>query len=349
MTTRLFCPVLFVCASLALPLAAQKVGEMAPELNWNATYNFGDIPAKKLSELRGSVVLLEFISTRVSSSREETSRLTTMFNEKAAKGLVVISVTSEAADAVAKWVKKAEIKRPVAVGFNKAYDVGGIPDAFLIDKDGKLAWHGHVIDLEGTLLDRCLVGARPAIVLPGLEEVQTLRRALAYGDVWRKAKQLLEDGSLSEGAQAQAKGWMEQYEQFVKESLEAADKAATEKDVFSQWLALQPVADWYQGVPGADAGKTKFDALIAEPKNKREIEAGRKFVGGKDKENALEYDAAYAIWKELAQTFGNTKAGKDATALMKAYEKDGKLGFDKTCTYCQAGGVACATHKKKKK
>lgn len=47
----------------AAPLAAQKAGDTAPEITWITTYLFGDIPAKKLSDLRGSVVLMEFWGT----------------------------------------------------------------------------------------------------------------------------------------------------------------------------------------------------------------------------------------------------------------------------------------------
>ena len=49
-------------AALA-PLAAQEVGTEAADITWRSTHNFGDMPAKKLSELRGSVVLLEFWGT----------------------------------------------------------------------------------------------------------------------------------------------------------------------------------------------------------------------------------------------------------------------------------------------
>jgi hypothetical protein len=348
MTTRLR-SALFACAVATLPLPAQKIGEPAPELTWTATHNFGDIPNKKLSDLRGSVVLLDFISVRQPIPREEFTKLTTLFNDRVAKGLVVITITSEAAEDVAKWVKKGEVKRPVAVGFNKDYDLNGIPDAFLIDKDGKLLWHGHTYDIDRKQIDDALVGAKPAIALPGLEEAQTLRRSLDFGATWRKTKQLLEAGGLSDAAQEQAKDWMQTYEKFVQDSLTAADTAEKAKDVYAQWVALQPVADWYQGVPGAEGAKTKFDALVADPKNKKEIEAGRKFAAGKDKESQQEFDAAYAIWKEIANVFPNTKCGKEAVNLMKAYEKDGKLGFDKTCPYCKARGAACPTHSKAKK
>lgn len=340
---------LFLCALTCSPLLAQKIGEPAPDLTWTAAHNFGDIPSKSLSELRGSVVLLDFISVRQPIPREEFAKLTNLHNERVAKGLVVITVTSEAAEDVAKWVKKGEVKRPVAVGFNKDYDLNGVPDAFLIDKDGKLLWHGHTYDLDKKRIDDALVGAKPAIVLPGLEDAQALRRSLAYGATYKKCKQLLEGGGLAEATQEQAKDWMQTYEKFVADALAAADAAEKAKDVYAQWFALQPVADWYQGVPGADGAKTKFDALVADKKNTREIDAGKKFAIGKEKETAQDFDAAYAIWKDLAATFANTKCGKEAVNLVKAYEKDGKLGYDKTCPYCKARGAACPTHSKAKK
>ena len=88
---------------------------------------------------------------------------------------------------------------------------------------------------------------------------------------------------------------------------------------------------------------------MADPKNKKDIEAGKKYTVGKEKEAAFDYDGAYAVWRELDAAFPTTKQGKDAVNLMKAYEKDGKLGYDNTCGYCKAGGVACPQHRKKKK
>ncbi|MEZ6037329.1 MAG: hypothetical protein R3F29_07600 [Planctomycetota bacterium] len=50
-------------ALLATAAIAQKPGEMAPEVPWHKTWNWSGMPEKQLSELRGSVVLLEFWGT----------------------------------------------------------------------------------------------------------------------------------------------------------------------------------------------------------------------------------------------------------------------------------------------
>ncbi|MBP8300836.1 MAG: hypothetical protein KA020_10750 [Planctomycetes bacterium] len=56
-------PILVALALTATLLPAQAVGTEAPDIAWSKTFVFGDIPNQKLSDLRGSVVLLEFWGT----------------------------------------------------------------------------------------------------------------------------------------------------------------------------------------------------------------------------------------------------------------------------------------------
>ena len=338
--------VLALCLST---LAAQKVGDEAPELVWKTTIGFGDIDNLRLGELRGSVVLLVMFSTWASTSKDVITELNALHATKAELGLVVVGVTDEEPGDVTAYVTKNKVTYPVGVGSNEGYRIAGVPEAFLIGKDGKILWRGHPVALDQRQLENALVGAKPAVAVAGLEEVQTLRRSKDHGAAYRKAKTLLDEGGLSDRAKAQATDWMETSTRFVEESMAAADAAEKQKDLFLLWSKLEPVASFYQGVPGADAAKTRLTALVADPKNKREIDAGRKFAEAKQKELALDFDGAHTIYKEVAQAFSNTKAGKAAAAAFAAIEKDGKLGFDPTCGYCKAAGVACPAHSKAKK
>ena len=336
--------------ALAPPcLLAQKIGAEAPDIRWERNFGFGDIDNQTLSELRGSVIVLEFWTTYSTTCVQEVPRLNKMFAERAASGLVVIGVTGDDSNLIPAWMKKHEVKYPCVTSTSKEYSVRGIPEAVVIDKDFKIAWRGHPAAIEDTLLDRLLVGAKPAIVLPGLEEAQVLRKGGDFGGAWKKTKELLDGGKLSAGAQAQAKEWQDKIEAVVKTSLEAADKAEAAGDVYGLWAGLDPVAGRYLGAPGTDAAKARLDKLLADPKQKREIDAGRKVAEGKAKEALLDYDGAYEVYKVASAAFANTKAGKAAIASMRSFEKDGKLGYQATCPYCKAGGAACPTHKKKKK
>jgi hypothetical protein len=275
--------------------------------------------------------------------------LNALHAQKAEEGLVVVGVTGEAADEVQAYVEQNGVQHPIGIGYSEDYDVRGIPHAFLVDKEGKIAWRGHPASLDVTLLARLLEGAKPAGVARGLEDVFARRKAGDHGGAHQKAAELLAAGSLSARASAQAKEWMQAMEQFVAKSLAEADAAAAAKDVYLLWSKLEPLATGYKGVPGAEPAKARFDALMADAKNVKEVEAGKKLAAGNALEQALDFDGAHAIYKALAGSHGSTQAGKAAAVAWKALEKDGKLGYRADCGYCKAGGVACPQHRKKKK
>jgi hypothetical protein len=57
-------PLGLVAGLLAAGLPAQPaIGSDAPEIEFTDTLNFGRVKAKKLSDLRGSAVLIEFWAT----------------------------------------------------------------------------------------------------------------------------------------------------------------------------------------------------------------------------------------------------------------------------------------------
>lgn len=342
-------PTALLALGLAAVAPAQKIGTEAPELTWERTFGFGDVPNQKLSDLRGSVVAIMFWSSYSRTCIQEIPGLNRLFAEKSEEGLVVIGVTSDDANIVAAYVTKNAVKYPVATAQSKEYRVEGTPEAIVIDKEGKVAWRGHPANLDQAGLGRLLAGAKPAVTVAGLEPVAELRRSSDFGGAWKKGKELLDGGTLSERAKTQAGEWLQKIEQFVGDAVAKADAAEAAGDPYGVWASLDPVASHYQGVPGADGAKDRVAKLLADAKTKKEIEVGKKLAEAKAKEAAFEFDAAYEIYKLAAQNFSTTKGGKVAAAAVKELEKNGKLGFQASCPYCKAGGVACPTHKKKKK
>jgi thiol-disulfide isomerase/thioredoxin len=343
-----FVPVLLASLPLA-PAAAQAVGEQAPDVEWQKTFNFDTAPATKLSELRGSVVLLEFWATWCGPCRAQIPHMNELHAQQADRGLVVVGVSNETEAVVEPFVQKMEMRYPIALAKPDGYAVRGIPHAFLIGTDGKILWAGHPATLDAKVVDTALAGAKPAFVAKGLEEVQALRHSGDVGAAYNKAKDLLQGGTLPERAQAQAKAWMQGIEKQVADGLAAADAAERSKDTFQLWSRLEPLALRFHGVPGADVARTRFDALLANPEGKREVEAGRKLADAEARENAQDFDGAYTRYKALATSHAATAAGRKADERWRAIEKDGKLGFDATCGYCKAAGAACPQHRRKPK
>lgn len=50
------------------------------------------------------------------------------------------------------WVKMDDFFCFLPLDYMEKYHVQGIPHAFIIDKDGKEAWHGHPFELEEELI-----------------------------------------------------------------------------------------------------------------------------------------------------------------------------------------------------
>jgi peroxiredoxin len=102
-----------------------------------------------LSSLRGKVVFLNVWATWCPPCREEMPSIESLYNDfRANKDFVVLAVSQDTDQAaVLQFIKKHHFQFPVLldprneVGEN--YDVSGIPETFIIGRDGRIVAH-HV-------------------------------------------------------------------------------------------------------------------------------------------------------------------------------------------------------------
>lgn len=340
---------LFAALSLTVAANAQRVGQPAPELTWLKTYHFDGIKQTKLSELQGSAVLLEFFERRIPACEARVPKLRSLHQRFFDRGLVVVGVTFGEEEAVEKWFQANEVTYPVAFAGIKGYDAKDVPWTVLIDPAGKVLFAGMPEKLEEKQVEAALATARPANLAAGLEEVGKLAAAGQIGASYQKAKELLAAGTLSAEAQAQAEQRVARIEAAVTAGLDGATKAIADGDFHRAFTCLDPVAKGHDGVPGADTAQKQLAAMLADKKQKREIDAGQELVRVEELQKRREYDEAYKAFKKLASSFANTRAAQAANAAALAIQKGGKLGFDRACGACQAGDKTCALHAKKKK
>ena len=339
---------LLLTLSLALPLVAQEVGAPAPDIDWAQTRGFEGIPDQKLSQLRGSVVMLEFWLTYDSSHVQRHAVRERLHQRYRDRGLVVVGLSNEQAHEVDADLQKHPCAHPTAIAFYPGYTVKLIPLTILIDKDGKIAWRGRSEEMKEEEIQKLLPGARPAHVRPGLEEVHRLRIEEKFGEAWQLSGELLAKGELPPDAVAQANGWREEIATFVAEATVEADEAEKKKDVYVMWRCLDAVANRYTGVPGGEKAKERLEALLADKKVVREIEAGKEFAKAEACEAAFDFDTAIAAYEALGKRQSGTKAGKAAKDRHKDLLKRGMLGYQHDCHYCKAGEKACPSHTRKK-
>ncbi len=106
--------------------------------------------APSLTSLKGKVVVVEFWATWCGPCVAGIPHLNELHTKHADEGLVILSLTDQAAAAVEKFVdgKGAGMSYAIGMGSESAgdYGVSGIPQAFVIDRGGTLVWEGHPAD-----------------------------------------------------------------------------------------------------------------------------------------------------------------------------------------------------------
>lgn len=114
-----------------------------------------------LAAVKGKqIVVVEFWATWCPPCRQSIPHLTEM--QKKFKDVIFIGVTDEDPKKVKSFVEKMGDKMDYVVavdkdqgtskGYMEAFGIEGIPNAFIVDKEGKVVWQGHPMDgLDSTL------------------------------------------------------------------------------------------------------------------------------------------------------------------------------------------------------
>ena len=140
-----------------------KIGDVACSLK-----GLEYIKGKPVTIEAGKVYIVEFWATWCGPCRTSIPHLTEGAKKYKDENVTVVGVSKEEASVVKPFVDKqgAKMDYNVAIdptgnvnaGYMKAFNFNGIPHAFIVDAEGKIAWHGHpMADMEETL-DGVLAG-----------------------------------------------------------------------------------------------------------------------------------------------------------------------------------------------
>jgi peroxiredoxin len=107
-------------------------------------FTLKDINGKKwtLSELRGSIVMVNFWATWCPPCRKEMPDLNAIYNHYKPEGLVILSISDEDLLKVGPFINQSGFKYPILLDpgdkVSKQFHINGIPKSFVFDRQGKL-------------------------------------------------------------------------------------------------------------------------------------------------------------------------------------------------------------------
>lgn len=128
-----------------------KAGSQPPEIAATSWMNWSGKEPPTLASLKGKVVVVEFWATWCGPCVAGIPHLNELHEKHAKDGLVILSLTDQAKkDYIEEFLKPRNVRYTVGIGSDaiSAYGVQGIPHAFVIGRDGLIAWQGHPADKE---------------------------------------------------------------------------------------------------------------------------------------------------------------------------------------------------------
>ena len=125
-----------------------KVGEAAREISAKEWVNLKDPPT--LATLRGKVVVVEFWATWCGPCVEGIPHLNELQRKYDGKHFQLLSFVEEGHQTMDPFLTKRHVEYPIGLQSSSLddYGINGIPDAFVIDQNGEIIWHGNSASSE---------------------------------------------------------------------------------------------------------------------------------------------------------------------------------------------------------
>lgn len=162
-----------------------------------------------------NIVVVEFWATWCGPCRTSIPHLTRMQQKYEDNGVIVVGISDEELAQVKPFVDQMGSKMQYTVAsdpdksahkdYMRAFGVDGIPHAFVVDKDGAIAWRGHPMAGLDEVLDQMIAGEYDLEAIKRIDEAYSLvpsfqemvKSPLNAGRADRLAAEIIEKGAAS--------------------------------------------------------------------------------------------------------------------------------------------------------
>ena len=165
-TFRTFLGLMVIIGILAGPSLGADLGDKAAPLKIAEWIKGGPVDMAKGKDK--TIYVVEFWATWCPPCRQAIPHLTELQKKYKDKGVVVISVSDESPRVVKAFVDKqgskmdfvvaADKNRATSAAYMQAFRQGSIPHAFIVDKKGRIVWHGHPMAALDQILGEVVEG-----------------------------------------------------------------------------------------------------------------------------------------------------------------------------------------------
>jgi hypothetical protein len=240
-------------------------------------------------------------------------------NKYAEKGLTIMAITEPGAD---QFVKENKINYAVGLGGSTAatYGVTGIPQTYLIDARGKVAWEGHTAsetDVEGLLAKVRLLPKRD-----WPKSLEKVAKAAQAGNLGEASKLLDKAKPEDPAAEEAAKVLREYIDGKVSDTFADVEDLEKDEDYYAANATLAAAKKSFAGLDAEDKAAEKLKAYQKDKKISGAIKAGAIYEQAAALEQQKKYKEAAAAYAQAAKAGAGSKIGEKSKA--KAQEMAAK-------------------------
>lgn len=306
-----------------------EVGSAAPEIGAKTWFNHIGRPLD-LESLKGQAVMLEFWATWCGPCVAAWPHVQELHDEYADQGLVVLALSSEDEKTVSSFLDQRGFSVRTASGSTASgpYGIEGIPKTFLIDAEGKIAWHGHPSELSDKKIKELLKGVKKRsnsfLAVPIESEpagkLAAPAKSMASGNPGKALSALrgiADDAKATDAEKAEATTLIAAIDEHVALLNQQADGFVSARDVLTGLTVYDALAKEFAGMPPGDAAKKRAEEIRGDAKLSQEIAAAEAFARAQEQAAKLGSSKAKAKFQEVADKYKGTRGGERAAAMLR--------------------------------